>query len=213
MTGDRDHRRRVRRCGSGRRSPMPPGLRRRRGDRTTCRRGVHGGLLWVQPRVRLHDAASTRSCTSTGERLPRTRVPAGSVAIAAGYTSVYPSASPGGWHLLGHTDGEHVGRRSAPNRRLLAPGTIVRFRRVAGRERGVPAHRRDGLVDDRSRTAGAWATPTSACRPPAPWTAAPRRSPTGWWATTSVSATDGDRRRAGRRGGRAAGRRRPAATA
>ena len=35
---------------------------------------------------------------------PRTRVPAGSVAIAAGYSAVYPSESPGGWHLLGRTD-------------------------------------------------------------------------------------------------------------
>ncbi len=32
---------------------------------------------------------------------PRTRVPARSVAIAAGYTGIYPSPSPGGWHLLG----------------------------------------------------------------------------------------------------------------
>jgi len=32
---------------------------------------------------------------------PRARVPRGSVAVAAGYTGVYPFASPGGWHLLG----------------------------------------------------------------------------------------------------------------
>ena len=32
---------------------------------------------------------------------PRPRVPAGSLAIAAGYTAVYPFDSPGGWHLLG----------------------------------------------------------------------------------------------------------------
>lgn len=32
---------------------------------------------------------------------PRTRVPAGSLAIAAGFTAVYPFDSPGGWHLLG----------------------------------------------------------------------------------------------------------------
>lgn len=32
---------------------------------------------------------------------PRPRVPAGSVAIAAGYAAIYPHASPGGWHLLG----------------------------------------------------------------------------------------------------------------
>jgi 5-oxoprolinase (ATP-hydrolysing) subunit A len=32
---------------------------------------------------------------------PRTRVPAGSVAIAGPYTGVYPFDSPGGWHLIG----------------------------------------------------------------------------------------------------------------
>lgn len=34
---------------------------------------------------------------------PRTRVPAGSLAIAERQTAVYPQASPGGWHLLGRT--------------------------------------------------------------------------------------------------------------
>ena len=34
---------------------------------------------------------------------PRTRVPTGSVAIAADYSCIYPSPSPGGWHLLGST--------------------------------------------------------------------------------------------------------------
>ncbi|MDB5352304.1 MAG: kipI [Planctomycetota bacterium] len=34
---------------------------------------------------------------------PRTRVPAGSVAIAGRQTGVYPGESPGGWHLLGRT--------------------------------------------------------------------------------------------------------------
>ncbi len=32
---------------------------------------------------------------------PRTRVPAGSLAIAGDYTAAYPFASPGGWHLIG----------------------------------------------------------------------------------------------------------------
>lgn len=32
---------------------------------------------------------------------PRARVPANSVAIAGGYTAVYPRAGSGGWHLLG----------------------------------------------------------------------------------------------------------------
>jgi KipI family sensor histidine kinase inhibitor len=34
---------------------------------------------------------------------PRARVPAGSVAIAGRQTGIYPSESPGGWHLLGTT--------------------------------------------------------------------------------------------------------------
>lgn len=34
---------------------------------------------------------------------PRTRVPAGSVAIAGRQTGVYPTDSPGGWRLLGRT--------------------------------------------------------------------------------------------------------------
>jgi KipI family sensor histidine kinase inhibitor len=37
-------------------------------------------------------------------RVPRTHVPAGSVAIAGAQTGVYPLPSPGGWHLLGHTE-------------------------------------------------------------------------------------------------------------
>lgn len=32
---------------------------------------------------------------------PRPRVPPGAVAIAGGWTGIYPSAMPGGWHLLG----------------------------------------------------------------------------------------------------------------
>jgi KipI family sensor histidine kinase inhibitor len=34
---------------------------------------------------------------------PRLEVPAGSVAIAGRQTAIYPSKSPGGWHLLGRT--------------------------------------------------------------------------------------------------------------
>jgi KipI family sensor histidine kinase inhibitor len=35
--------------------------------------------------------------------VPRTQVPAGSVAIAGHQTGVYPLVSPGGWHLIGRT--------------------------------------------------------------------------------------------------------------
>jgi KipI family sensor histidine kinase inhibitor len=60
---------------------------------------------------------------------PRTRVPAGSVAVAGTWCGVYPTTSPGGWRILGHTDVELWDpARSQPA--LLAPGTRVRF--VAG---------------------------------------------------------------------------------
>ena len=35
---------------------------------------------------------------------PRTRVPAGSVALAGPWCGVYPTASPGGWRIIGRTD-------------------------------------------------------------------------------------------------------------
>jgi inhibitor of KinA len=36
-------------------------------------------------------------------QVPRTKVPAGSVAIAGRQTGIYPLATPGGWHLIGRT--------------------------------------------------------------------------------------------------------------
>jgi KipI family sensor histidine kinase inhibitor len=57
---------------------------------------------------------------------PRTSVPAGSVAIAGPYTAAYPSASPGGWHLLGRTD-VALWDLDADPPALITPGTTVRF--------------------------------------------------------------------------------------
>jgi KipI family sensor histidine kinase inhibitor len=36
--------------------------------------------------------------------VPRTRVPTGSVAIAGRQSGIYPLPTPGGWHLIGHTN-------------------------------------------------------------------------------------------------------------
>ncbi|AKF08180.1 5-oxoprolinase subunit B family protein [Sandaracinus amylolyticus] len=58
---------------------------------------------------------------------PRPRVPAGALALAGGFTGVYPWSSPGGWRLVGRApcfaplDGDHV---------RLAIGDRVRFERV-----------------------------------------------------------------------------------
>lgn len=58
---------------------------------------------------------------------PRSRVPAGSVALAGGFSSVYPLASPGGWHLIGRYLGPALFdvRRAEPV--LFAPGDRARF--------------------------------------------------------------------------------------
>lgn len=57
---------------------------------------------------------------------PRTSVPAGSVAVAGPYSAVYPRASPGGWHLLGHTGTALFDLHRDPPA-LLAPPARVRF--------------------------------------------------------------------------------------
>ncbi|MCL6509680.1 MAG: 5-oxoprolinase subunit PxpB [Anaerolineae bacterium] len=44
------------------------------------------------------------SLTLSRRATPRPTVPAGSVAIAAGFTGIYPARLPGGWHLIGRTD-------------------------------------------------------------------------------------------------------------
>jgi 5-oxoprolinase (ATP-hydrolysing) subunit B len=57
---------------------------------------------------------------------PRTRVPAGSVAIAGAQSAVYPFDSPGGWHVIGRT----TQRMFDPDREpaaLAQPGDRVRF--------------------------------------------------------------------------------------
>ncbi|MGC4860052.1 5-oxoprolinase subunit B family protein [Micromonospora sp. DT41] len=57
---------------------------------------------------------------------PRPRVPAGSVALAGPYAGIYPSASPGGWLLVGRTDLTLFDVHDDPPARL-SPGTLVRL--------------------------------------------------------------------------------------
>jgi KipI family sensor histidine kinase inhibitor len=58
---------------------------------------------------------------------PRARVEPGSVGLADGYCGIYPTASPGGWRIVGHTDAVlwDVSREQPA---LLAPGTRVVLR-------------------------------------------------------------------------------------
>ena len=63
---------------------------------------------------------------------PRTRVPAGSVALAGEFSGVYPRESPGGWQLIGRVAENTAGLwdvdRDPPA--LLRPGLWVQFREV-----------------------------------------------------------------------------------
>ena len=60
---------------------------------------------------------------------PRPRVPAGAVGVAGAFTGVYPTASPGGWRLVGHTD-LVLWDAGRPDPATLGPGTRVRFVRT-----------------------------------------------------------------------------------
>ncbi|MDP5226961.1 MULTISPECIES: 5-oxoprolinase/urea amidolyase family protein [Arthrobacter] len=60
---------------------------------------------------------------------PRTRVPAGSVALAGEYSAVYPNDSPGGWQLIGRT-GAALWDPSREEPALIQAGDRVRFTAV-----------------------------------------------------------------------------------
>lgn len=64
---------------------------------------------------------------------PRTRVPAGSVAIANQLTAVYPWQSPGGWHILGHCPIPLFNARLNPPA-LLRTGDRISFRQIGDDE-------------------------------------------------------------------------------
>jgi allophanate hydrolase subunit 1 len=57
---------------------------------------------------------------------PRTKVPAGSLGLADRYAGIYPTASPGGWRLVGRTDVTLFDPERTPPA-LLVPGTRVRL--------------------------------------------------------------------------------------
>lgn len=61
---------------------------------------------------------------------PRVRVPAGAVAIADGYTAIYPQSTAGGWHLLGATP-VRLFDSARDHPALLAAGDSVSFYAVS----------------------------------------------------------------------------------
>jgi len=68
--------------------------------------------------------------------MPRTRVPSGSVAIAGGYSGIYPSAMPGGWHVLGRTRMSFFRKQGACGA-LLGVGDKVQFEAISIEEYDV----------------------------------------------------------------------------
>lgn len=67
-----------------------------------------------------------QSIAAPRHRVPRERVPPGSVGIAGLQTGVYPVESPGGWQLIGRTATVMFDPdRDRPS--LLAAGDVVRF--------------------------------------------------------------------------------------
>lgn len=80
-------------------------------------------------------------------RQPRTRVPAGSVAVAMQLSAVYPWESPGGWHLIGHSP-VALFDAAATTPALLRPGDRVRFRAIEHDEHeALCAERASGRLD------------------------------------------------------------------
>ena len=64
---------------------------------------------------------------------PRLRVPAGSVAVAAGQTGIYPAETPGGWSLIGRCPVKpYDPDRTEPF--LFHPGDRVQFQRISSSE-------------------------------------------------------------------------------
>jgi inhibitor of KinA len=66
------------------------------------------------------------SIAAPRRRVPRERVPAGSVGIAGEQTGVYPISTPGGWQLIGRTDAVMFDAERTPPS-LLQPGDLVQF--------------------------------------------------------------------------------------
>ncbi|MBT0566433.1 allophanate hydrolase subunit 1 [Williamsia sp. CHRR-6] len=94
--------------------------------------GFAPGFGYLVPDTSPPTGSAAAALCSLGRRATaRPSVPAGSVAVAAGYSAVYPRESPGGWNLLGHrvirTGDEPLWDVTAQPPALLGPGRTVRF--------------------------------------------------------------------------------------
>ncbi|MFS3129998.1 5-oxoprolinase subunit B family protein [Nocardioides sp. Bht2] len=95
---------------------------------------LHSGVEWVAafggfaPGFSyLRPLRATAALASVPRRAePRPRVEPGSVGLAGLWSGIYPTASPGGWQLIGRTD-VVLWDLARPVPSLLPPGTRVRF--------------------------------------------------------------------------------------
>ena len=121
-------------------TPSPPAMTaptsRTWQRRSTCRRsrscvGI-GAALWTVAAVGFSPGFGYLTTTdplfaAVGRRAdPRPKVPRGSVALAAQMCAVYPSATPGGWQLIGSTSAE-LFDVTAEHPALLRVGDRVEF--------------------------------------------------------------------------------------
>jgi inhibitor of KinA len=67
------------------------------------------------------------------KQVPATKVPPGSVAIAANQTGIYPFEVPGGWYVIGRTPLKMFDKARTPAC-LLAPGDTVTFKPITAKE-------------------------------------------------------------------------------
>ncbi|MEU6388951.1 allophanate hydrolase subunit 1 [Streptomyces sp. NPDC046939] len=83
---------------------------------------------------------------------PRTRVPAGAVALAGPYSAVYPRATPGGWQIIGTMkDPSRLWNTEREQAALLTPGTRVRFSAPGARGTARPATNNDQSASNDQR--------------------------------------------------------------
>jgi len=67
------------------------------------------------------------------KQVPVAKVPAGSVAIAANQTGIYPFEGPGGWYVIGRTPLKMFDKKRSPAC-ILAPGDLIRFKPITVKE-------------------------------------------------------------------------------
>lgn len=110
---------------------------------------------------------------------PRTRIPAGAVALAGRFSGVYPKASPGGWQIIGITTTPMWDlAREVPA--LLQPGARVRFVDVTGDARADMSGGDRPLPPSRERPAPPAAGPAGTAQAIQPLPSeAPAASPEG----------------------------------